>query len=209
MLRMPEIVEMAELTAHRSANQTVAQRLVAALQRHGVDVLIGQSIPTAIYLAGGDVGMRQVLVRTEKTGAMIADGYARVSGKVPVVTSLGGPGTPLMMAGMGEAYHASIPMVAMFQVVPRPFRDKNFAQDFDDFAALRAVTKFVQLVDRADRLEDYVDQAFVIAASGLQYLVTLLLPPDLMDSEAEAGDERSASYADFPYKRVFAVPSAV
>jgi acetolactate synthase-1/2/3 large subunit len=206
---MPELVEKARPSAHRSANQTVAQRLVAALQRHGVDVLIGQSIPTALYLSGADIGIRQVLVRAEKTGAMIADGYARVSGKVPVVTSLGGPGTPLMMAGMGEAFHASIPMVALFQVPPRPFRDKNFAQDFDDLAALRTVTKYVQLVDRADRIDDYIDQAFVIAASGRPGPVALLLPPDLLDSAAEAAEERSAVYGTYPLDRVCADPAAV
>lgn len=206
---MPEIVDDAGAGARRGSNQTVSQKLVAALQRHGVDVLIGQSIPTALYLSGGDIGIRQVLVRTEKTGAMIADGYARVSGKVPVVTSLAGPGTPLMMAGMGEAFHASIPMVALFQVPPRPFRDKNFAQDFDDLAALRTVTKYVQLVDRADRIDDYIDQAFVIAASGRPGPVALLLPPDLLDSAAEAAEERSAVYGTYPLDRVCADPAAV
>jgi acetolactate synthase-1/2/3 large subunit len=206
---MPELLEEVRPSAHRGTNQTVAQKLVAALQRHGVDVLIGQSIPTALYLSGADIGIRQVLVRAEKTGAMIADGYARVSGKVPVVTSLGGPGTPLMMAGMGEAFHASIPMVALFQVPPRPFRDKNFAQDFDDLAALRTVTKYVQLVDRADRIDDYVDQAFVIAASGRPGPVALLLPPDLLDAAAEAAEERSAVYGTYPIDRVCADPAAV
>ncbi|MGC4023904.1 MAG: thiamine pyrophosphate-binding protein [Mesorhizobium sp.] len=203
---MPEIVSELRSIPLRASNQTVAQKLVAALQRHGVDVLIGQSIPSPIYLCGGDIGMRQILVRAEKTGAMIADGYARVSGKVPVVTSLAGPGTPLMMAGMGEAFHASIPMVALFQVPPRPFRDKNFAQDFDDLAALRTVAKSVQYVDRADRIDDYIDQAFVMAASGRPGPVALLLPPDLLDAAAEEADERSAVYGTYPLDRVCADP---
>lgn len=206
---MPELIAEMEPRANTS-NQTVAQKLVAALRRHGVDVLIGQSIPSALYLNGEDIGIRQVLVRAEKTGAMIADGYARVSGKVPVVTSLGGPATPLMMAGMGEAFHASIPMVALFQVVPRPFRDKNYAQDFDDLAALRTVTKYTQIVDRADRIDDYIDQAFVIAASGRPGPVALLLPPDLLDSSAaESAEERNAVYGTYPLDRVCADPAAV
>src|SRR5689334_6960638 len=137
-------------------NRTVAHALVGALKRHGVEAMIGQSIPTALYLAGLDEGIRQITIRTEKAAAMLADGYARLSRKVPVVTALAGPGTPLMMAGMGEALHASIPMVALFQDVPRPHRDRNFAQEFADERALGAVTKFVRRVDRADRIEDYL-----------------------------------------------------
>lgn len=205
---MPEIIdEISQISS--IANQTVAQKIVAAFKRHGVNILIGQSIPSALFLYGEDSGIQQVLVRTEKTGAMIADGYARVSGKVPVVASLGGPGTPLMMAGMGEAFHASIPMVALFQVVPRPFRDKNFAQDFDDLSALRTVTKYTQILDRADRIDDYIDQAFVIAASGRPGPVALLLPPDLLDAPAEAGEERTSVYGTYPMDRVCADPAAI
>ncbi|HMK81417.1 MAG TPA: acetolactate synthase catalytic subunit [Xanthobacteraceae bacterium] len=206
---MPEVAEQTTMRVHRTANQTVAQRLVATLKRHGIEFMVGQSIPSPVFLSGTDSGIRQILVRTEKAGAMIADGYARVSGKVPVVGSLGGPGTPLMMAGMSEAYYASIPMVALFQVVPRPFKDRNFSQDFDDLAALRTVAKFVQLVDRADRIDDYIDQAFVIAASGRPGPVALLFPPDLLDAAAEAADERSNVYGSYPLDRVVADPAAI
>ncbi len=205
---MPEIA-VATPSAGASANQTVAQRLVADLRRHGVEMFIGQSIPSAVTLAGEDDGIRQILVRTEKTGAMIADGYARVSGKVPVVTSLAGPGTPLLMAGLGEAFHASIPMVALLQVVPRQHRDRNYAQDFDDLAALKTVTKAVYYVDRADRVADYVDQAFALAASGRPGPVALLLPPDLLEETAQVSHGRAATYGTYPIDRVSADPSAV
>src|SRR5581483_506201 len=191
------------------SNMTVAHDLVAALKRHGVELMIGQSIPTALFLAGLDQGVRQVTIRVEKAAAMLADGYARISRKVPVVTALAGPGTPLVMAGMGEAFHASIPMLALLQDVPRAHRDKNFAQDFDDLGALTSVTKLVRRVDRADRIADYVDLAFVTAASGRPGPVALLLPPDLLSEASAAAQSRGAQYGTYPLDRTVADPAAV
>jgi acetolactate synthase-1/2/3 large subunit len=206
---MPESLNVRGGSQSSRSNKTVAHEIVASLKRHGVEALIGQSIPTAVHLAGLDEGLRQITTRTEKSAAMLADGYARISRKVPVVTSLGGPGTPLMMAGMGEAYHASIPMVALFQDVPRSHRDRNYAQEFADEAALRTVTKLVRRVDRADRVEDYIDMSFAAAASGRPGPAALLLPPDLLDEASDHVGRREARLGAYPIDRTVADPQQV
>ena len=189
-------------------NRTVAETVVAALDRHGVELMVGQSIPTTLYLAAPEYGIRQVTIRTEKAGAMLADGYARITHKVPVVTSIGGPGTALLVPGLAEAYKASIPVVALVQDTPRGKTDRNAAQEIDQVGLLQAVTKLVRRVETADRVEDYIDLAFATAASGRPGPVALLLPEDLLEDPApvDEGERRRASLGEYPLDRTVADP---
>ena len=193
------------------SNRTAAHVILAALKRHGVDKMFGQSIPSQLYLAAPEFGIRQVSFRTEKAGPMMADGFARISNRVPVVTSISGPGAALLVPGLGEAFKTSIPMVVLIQDTPRPHTDRNHAQDLDHFDLLRAVTKMVRRVERADRIDDYIDMAFATAAGGRPGPVALLLPGDLFNDPAPTttGAGRIASLGRFPLDRVMADPSAI
>jgi acetolactate synthase-1/2/3 large subunit len=191
------------------ANRTVADVIAASLARHGVEVVFGQSIPTQLYLATPEHHIRQLTIRTEKAGAMMADGYARISRKVAVVTSIAGPGAALLVPGLGEALKASIPVVALIQDTPRAHMDRNHAQDIDHVELLRAVTKLVRRVERADRVEDYIDLAFTMAASGRPGPVALLFPGDLFDEPAAAAGGRVATLGAYPLDRTQADPARV
>src|ERR1700756_5625355 len=65
-------------------NQSVAERIAEAFQRHGVSVVFGQSIPTAFHLAAPNYGIKQAAYRAENAGGIMADGYARISNRVSV-----------------------------------------------------------------------------------------------------------------------------
>ena len=96
----------------------------------------------------------------------MADGYARISNKVSVVTAQNGPAATLLVPPLAEALKASIPVVALVQEVPRAQADKNAFQEFDHIRLVReSVAKWVRRVDRPDRIDDYVDMAFTVAAS--------------------------------------------
>jgi acetolactate synthase-1/2/3 large subunit len=192
-----------------ASNRTVAHVVAASLKRHGVEFIIGQSAPTRLFLLAPDYGMQTIGIRTEKAGAMIADGYARISHKVPVVTSIAGPGAALLVPGLGEAFKASIPIVALVQDVPRAETDKNPAQEFDHLDLFKPCAKFVRRVDRADRVEDYLDMAFAVAASGRPGPVVLMLPPDLFEDAAPAADKRMATLGRYPIDRTVADPARV
>jgi acetolactate synthase-1/2/3 large subunit len=192
-----------------SSNRTVAHVVAANLKRHGVEFIIGQSAPTRLFLLGPDYGIQTIGIRTEKAGAIIADGYARIAHKVPVVTSIAGPGAALLVPGLGEAFKASIPIVALVQDVPRAHTDKNPAQEFDHLDLFKPCTKLVRRVDRADRVEDYLDMAFAVAASGRPGPVVLILPPDLFEDAAPASDKRMATLGRYPIDRTVADPARV
>ena len=157
-----------------------AHVLARALKRHGVEVMFGQSLPSALYLVAPEFGIRQIAYRTENAGAAMADGYARVSGRVAVVTAQNGPAAALLVPGLAEALKASIPIVAIVQDVRRTQTDRNAFQDLDHLDLFRACSKWTRRVTHVSRIEDYVDMAFVAAASGSPGTAVLLCPQDLL-----------------------------
>jgi acetolactate synthase-1/2/3 large subunit len=78
-------------------DKTVAEIVADSLARHGVDTIFSQSLPSAALLASEDAGIRLVTYRTENAGGAMADGYARISGKVGVVTAQNGPAATLLV----------------------------------------------------------------------------------------------------------------
>jgi acetolactate synthase I/II/III large subunit len=168
-----------------SSHETVAERVARSLQRHEVELLFAQSLPSAVVLAAEAIGIRQIAYRQENMGGAMADGYARLSGKVGVVAAQNGPAATLLVPPLAEALKASIPIVALVQDVERHQTDKNAFQDLDQIALFEPCTKWVRRVTVEDRIEDYVDAAFTAATSGRPGPVALLLPADLLRAVAE------------------------
>ncbi len=192
-------------------NRTGAQVMAAALARHGVTEIFGQSLPSALILAAPDHGIRQIGYRTENGGAAMADAYARLSGRVPVVTAQNGPAATLLVPGLGEALKASIPVVAIVQDVHRKFTDKNAFQELDHFALFDGVSKWVRRVNDVERIDDYVDMAFTAAASGRGGPAVLMVPVDVLDDRPSVpgGARRQTSLGTFPLDRCVADPDRV
>ncbi|HLU79456.1 MAG TPA: thiamine pyrophosphate-binding protein, partial [Burkholderiaceae bacterium] len=134
-------------------SESAAHRLAAALARHGVTHLFGQSLPSMVHLAGKEFGISQIAYRQENTGGYMADAYARVSGKVGIVTAQNGPAAALLVAPLGEALKASIPLVALVQDVSRNQTDRNAFQELDHESMFRPVTKWVRRVSEPDRID--------------------------------------------------------
>jgi thiamine pyrophosphate-dependent acetolactate synthase large subunit-like protein len=128
------------------ATSNVALRLAEAFARHGVTVTFGQSLPSAFHLAAPHVGIRQAAYRQENAGGAMADGYARISGRVSVVTAQNGPAATLLVAPLAEALKASIPIVALVQEVTRATTDKNAFQELDHLNMFAPVAKLVGYV---------------------------------------------------------------
>ncbi|RAI01819.1 acetolactate synthase catalytic subunit [Acuticoccus sediminis] len=193
-------------------NRTGAHVMAAALARHGVTDIFGQSLPSALILAAPHYGIRQVGYRTENGGAAMADAYARVSGRVPVVTAQNGPAATLLVPGLAEAFKASVPVVAIVQDVHRRFTDRNAFQELDHFALFAGVTKWIRRVADVARIDDYVDMAFTAAASGRPGPAVLMVPVDLLDERPELAPDaprRQADLGTWPLDRMGADPARV
>ncbi|MDE3744323.1 acetolactate synthase catalytic subunit [Methylobacterium radiotolerans] len=194
------------------ANMTGAHALAAALHRHGVRDVFGQSIPSALFLAAPHHGIRQIGYRTENAGAAMADAYARISGRVAVVAAQNGPAATLLVPGLAEALKASVPVVAIVQDVHRHSTDRNAFQELDHLALFAGVAKWVRRVAVAERIDDYVDMAFAAAASGRPGPAVLLVPLDLLDERTDlegSAPRRAASLGTYPLDRTVADPARI
>lgn len=190
--------------------RTVAEALADALVRHGVEIIFGQSNPTALMLAAEQRGIRQVLYRTENAGGVMADGYARTSHKVGVVAVQNGPAATLVVAPMAEALKASVPLLVLVQEVPAANRDRNAFQELDHAQLFSGVSRWTRRLDDAGRVDDYVDMAMVAATTGRPGPVVLLLPRDLLLAESTAPMlPRARSLGTFPLERPRPDASAV
>jgi len=192
-----------------SIKRTGAQIVAASLVRHGVQFIFSQSLPSAVLLAAEDLGIRQFVYRTENAGSYMADAFARLSGKVGVVTAQNGPAATLLVPGLAEAIKSSIPIVALVQEVTRPTTDRNAFQEFDHFGLYQACAKWVRRVTEIERLEDYVDLAFTVATGGRPGPAVLLLPPDLLLESTEKPPVRKANLGTFPLDRALADPQRI
>ena len=179
------------------------QRFAQALKRHGVEYLFGQSNPPGLTLAANDLGIQQIGYRTENAGSYMADGYARVTGKVAVVTAQNGPAATLLVPGLAECLSASVPVVALVQDVGPNALDRNAFQELDQLELFKGVSKWTRRVTTADRIEDYVDMAFTLAASGRPGPVVLLVSMELL-AEPQAKEPlapRSMALGHYPLDR--------
>ncbi|MDH4056868.1 MAG: thiamine pyrophosphate-binding protein, partial [Gammaproteobacteria bacterium] len=185
---------------------SVAEIIVDSLVRHGVTTVFAQSLPSAVVLAAEERQIRQFMYRTENAGTAMADGYARTSGKVGVVSAQNGPAATLLVPGLAEALKASVPVLALVQDVVRTQTDRNAFQELDHLALFQSCTKWVRRVTEPSRVADYVDMAFTNAASGRPGPVALILPADLLLEKIPAPTHRSVSLGHYPLDRCSADP---
>jgi len=187
------------------------QRFANALRRHGVEFLFGQSNPPSLTLAAEDIGIKQVGYRQENAGTYMADAYARVTGRVPVVTAQNGPAATLLVPGLAECLSASVPIVALVQDVGPGARDRNAFQELDQLELFKGVAKWIRRVTSASRIEDYVDMAFAAAASGRPGPAVLLVSMELLAEREEQAISapRQATLGHYPLDRVQPDPAVI
>lgn len=194
-----------ELDGYRAAHA-----MVDVLKSAGITKIYGQSCPTALYLAAEAVGIEQYGYRTENAGVAMADGAARVSRRVSVITAQNGPAAGLLVAGLAEAMKASVPILAIVQEVPLTTADKNAFQELDHEKIFAGCTKWIKRIHLASRAGEYVAKAIREATTGRPGPVVLLVSPDVLVEPVKPLVQTSgvdAEFGRFPYDR-FIPPTA-
>lgn len=189
-------------------HNTVGHSIGRMLLRHGIHEFFGQGLPQGLSLPFEELGLRQIAYRTENGGGYMADGYARVSKRPGVMIAQNGPAATLVVAPLAEALKSSIPLVVMLQEIPLKNEDRNAFQEFDHVRLFSACSKWTRRVHTADRVEDYVDQAFAVACSGRPGPVVLLFPNDMLGMPAEP-EKRDIPLGHYPLDPVMPPLDAV
>jgi acetolactate synthase-1/2/3 large subunit len=191
-----------------AGNLNNAERLAMALYRHGVREIFGQSIPVSLMQVAPRHGLRQIGYRAENAGGIMADGFARISGRIGVVAAQNGPAATLLVPPLAEALKSSIPVLALVEEIPASDEQRNAFQEFDHRALFASCAKWVGRLSCGERLEDFVDLAFTHALSGRPGPVVLLLPRDVMGAAATSVP-RDTRLEGFPLDRTVPDPAAI
>ena len=122
-----------------------AKALLEALKREGVEMMFG--IPGGATIPFYDElyheeSIRHILARHEQCAAHMADGYARVSGRVGVCCATSGPGATNLVTGIATAYMDSSPVVAIVGQVPRSMIGKEAFQEADVVVIMTPISQY-------------------------------------------------------------------
>jgi acetolactate synthase-1/2/3 large subunit len=147
---------------------TGAEIIWATLVGEGVDTVFGYPGGTILpaYDALRKFPIRHVLVRHEQGAAHMADGYARVSGKVGVAIATSGPGSTNLVTGIATAMLDSIPIVCITANVSSKLLGSDAFQEVDITGITLPVTKHNFLVSRVEDIAPTIRHAFQIARSN-------------------------------------------
>ena len=111
------------------------------------------------------LGIARIMAHGEKPAAYMADGYARVSGRVGVCGAQS-VGAVNLAAGLQDAYLACSPVIALTGRLPQIHQNRHAYQEVDHIEPFNAVTKYNTLVNTVEELPFSLRQAFREATTG-------------------------------------------
>jgi acetolactate synthase-1/2/3 large subunit len=162
-----------------------AEAAVEMLKAHGVEILFGlcgdTSLPFYDALARLPHRMRHILARDERSAAYMADGYARVSGKVGVCEGPSGGGATYMIPGLAEANESSVPLLCINSDISVGARGRYTLTELDQGTLMRPVTKWNAVLNRAEDLPRVFRAAFRQCTGGRPGAVHIALPFDVQN----------------------------
>jgi acetolactate synthase I/II/III large subunit len=192
--------------AVENATLTGADAVVEMLRAHGVEVIFGLCGDTSLplYDALGRLGsIRHVLTRDERHAAYMADGYARLSGKVGVCEGPSGGGATYILPGLVEANESSVPILAINTDVSVSSRNRFTLTELDQRALMRPLTKWNAVLDRSADIPRVLRKAFEAMTTGRPGAAHIALPFDVQNGPVERSDVwADPTMGSFPSRRV-------
>lgn len=178
--------------------------------RHGGLILIHQlkklgckrvfCVPGESYLAVldalYDVGQVQTITcRHESGAAIMAQAQGKLLNEPGICFVTRGPGATNAAIGLHIAQQDSTPMILFVGLPAREMRDREAFQEFDLKGVFGTIAKDVTVIDKADRIPEFVSRAYHCALSGRPGPVVVGLPEDMLHDRSHTADVRPISVA--------------
>jgi len=189
-----------------------AEATVEMLRAHGVEVVFGLCGDTSLplYDALQRSSLSHVLTRDERHAAYMADGYARVTGKVGVCEGPSGGGATYILPGLVEANESSVPVLGINTDISVSSRNRFTLTELDQKSLFKPLTKWNAVIDRAADIPRTFRQAFEAMTSGRPGAAHIGLPFDVQNGPVERADVwGDPSLGAFPSRRTSPDPEAV
>src|SRR2546428_587764 len=184
---------------------TGGEAVVEMLRLHGVEVIFGLCGDTSLPLYDAlynSPSLRHVLTRDERHAAYMADGYARVTGKVGVCEGPSGGGATYLLPGLVEANESSVPVLGLNTDISVSSRNRFTLTELDQRALMKPVTKWNAVLDRAADIPRVFRTAFENMTTGRPGSAHIALPFDVQNGSVEDSDVwADPSLGSFPSRR--------
>src|SRR5215472_14929773 len=169
---------------------TCGEAVMKLLSTYEVDTVFGMAgtMTVELYRGIGRAGIRHVQCRNEQGASLMADGYARATGKPGVCTIIAGPGVTNAATGIAQAYCDSQPMLVLSGACATPMLGKGWGavHELNDQAAVTAgFTALSAMIRYPDELPELIARAFGVFRGSRPRPVHLSLPRDVLPLAVE------------------------
>jgi acetolactate synthase-1/2/3 large subunit/sulfoacetaldehyde acetyltransferase len=162
-------------------------QVVEALRAVGANTVFGLlgSSTMEVYDALYDAAdIRYIGVRDEAAGTHMADAYGRISGQPGIILAgQAGPGATNLVTGLVQAKLAYSPLVAITGLASTEHLGRDTFQEVDQQSIFSAITKRTFTVPRAERIGDFIYEAYRLANAGQRGPVVVQVPRDFFAQE--------------------------
>ena len=136
-------------------------------------------------------------VRDERTGAHMADGYARASNKPGVILAgQNGPGATNLVTGIAQAAAAFSPVVSIAGSYSTKDKMQDAFQGLDQQSLFKPITKKTWTIKDTKKIPKIFSEAFNLAMSPRRGPVQLNLPRNILSTKAKFNiDQSKKSYS--------------
>ena len=170
-------------------NMSCGEAIMKLLSDYGVDTVFGMAgtMTVELYRGIGKTGIRHVQCRNEQGASLMADGYARATGKPGVCTIIAGPGVTNAATGIAQAYCDSQPMLVLSGAISTTMQGKGWGavHELSDQAAVTAgFTAMSTMVRSPSELPELLGRAFGIFRGARPRPVHLSLSRDILSLDA-------------------------
>ncbi|MCE2462514.1 MAG: thiamine pyrophosphate-binding protein [Dehalococcoidia bacterium] len=168
------------------------QAVVESLLAQGVDTVFGiisfhmMEIYDALY--DHRDAIRFISTRHEHAAALMADGYARVTGKPGVCLTSTGPGAANSVSGMGEAYFSSSPVLNITSTAEEAIYGRGLGaahETKDQLGMFTAVTQSNHHVSQPEAIPDRLYEAFERFQTRRPRPIEIEIPVDVQGQVAD------------------------
>lgn len=179
--------------------------IVSALAKMGVTHIfgVGGANIEDLYDSIANSKIHGVVAKHEYGASAMADGYARVTGKIGVVATTSGAGAMNVVPGIAEAYSSRTPVLALIGQPPSEQHGKGAFQDssgkngsFNAHKLFTEISKYCATVDNAAAIDASLNAAYHSATTPPMGPSVLLIPKDVQQSHVSAAKSNPKKTAE-------------
>ena len=178
-----------------SKNLTGGQAAVQSLKKEKVRHvfgLIGSATMEMFDALYHEKKIKFIGVRDERTGAHMADGYARASNKPGVILAgQNGPGATNLVTGIAQAAAAFSPVVSLAGSYSTKDKVQDAFQGLDQQSLFKPITKKTWTIKDTKKIPKIFSKAFNLAMSPRRGPVQLNLPRNILSAKAKFNIDHS------------------